>query len=117
VKQLFQLAGASSLSMKPAAPVLLAGPVLVLGVEGPSHSFVRFKSYSATARSTAQLWVLPPPTSPTSPNARTAAAATSMGESTNSGGTGSSAEWGVLASSSSRYGILRMHALYLLVLF
>jgi hypothetical protein len=114
VKQLFQLAGASSLSMKPAAPVLLAGPVLVLGVEGPSHSFVRFKSYSATARSTAQLWVLPPPTSP---NARTAAAATSMGESTNSGGTGSSAEWGVLASSSSRYGILRMHALYLLVLF
>lgn len=57
-KQLQQLAGASSLSMKPPTALMTHAPLLVLGVEGPSHSFVRFKSFSVMARSAAQLWKL-----------------------------------------------------------
>lgn len=45
-KKLLELAGASSLSMKPPLDLLLDGPALFLGIEGSSHSFVRFKSYT-----------------------------------------------------------------------
>jgi hypothetical protein len=87
-KQLQQLAGASSLSMKPPTSLLTNSPALVLGLEGPSHSFVRFKSFSLVAKSTTLLWKLSGTAS--SGEGSTAAAAASAGE------------FGILASSSSR---------------
>ena len=96
-KQLLQLAGASSLSMKPAPALLSAGPVLVLGLEGPSHSFVRFKSYSATARSSTQLWKLPTAAGSGS-SGQGGAVAAAVGTTAPADGS----DWGVIASSSSR---------------
>jgi hypothetical protein len=31
--------------MKPTQSVLMQGPVVVLGLEGPSHAFIKFKSF------------------------------------------------------------------------
>lgn len=96
-KQLQQLAGASSLSMKPPASLLTHAPVLVLGVEGPSHSFVRFKSFSLQARSATQLWKLTGESAQThTVSLSNIAGSASTGASINAG------EWGVLASSSTR---------------
>ena len=58
MKQLLQLAGASSLSMKPPTHLLADVPALVIGVEGPSHSFIRFKSYPVQPKSSELLWKL-----------------------------------------------------------
>ena len=95
-KQLLQLAGASSLSMKPALQLLTSAPVLVLGLEGPAHAFVRFKSFPVVARSPALLWKLSAPVLSDSATASTTTAVLSS-----AGAEGS--EWGVVASSSSRY--------------
>ncbi len=99
-KQLQTLAGASSLSMKPPLSLLTHSPVLVLGVEGPSHSFVRFKSFSATARSAVQLWKL------SGHNLHVEGGARHHGHSEEEAAVSLSAgvagEWGVLASSSTR---------------
>lgn len=43
-RKLADLAGQSSLSMKPSNTVLLGGPVLFLALEGASHSILRLKS-------------------------------------------------------------------------
>jgi hypothetical protein len=43
-KKLLDLAGQSSLSMKPPLSVLMAGPVLYLALEGNSHVILRLKS-------------------------------------------------------------------------
>jgi hypothetical protein len=43
-KKLLELAGQSSLSMKPSPAVLLTGPALFLALEGTSHSILRLKS-------------------------------------------------------------------------
>ena len=98
-KQLQQLAGASSLSMKPPASLLTHAPVLVLGVEGPSHSFVRFKSFSLQARSATQLWKLTGESSQSH-----VVSSSSIASSTFTGTSASinAGEWGVLASSSTR---------------
>ena len=94
-KQLLQLAGASSLSMKPALQLLTSAPVLVLGLEGPAHAFVRFKSFPVVARSPALLWKLSAPVLSDSATASTTAVLSSAGA--------EGTEWGVVASSSSRY--------------
>ena len=43
-KKLLELAGQSSLSMKPSLAVLMSGPVLYLALEGNSHVILRLKS-------------------------------------------------------------------------
>ncbi len=43
-KKLLELAGQSSLSMKPSLSVLMAGPVLYLALEGNSHIILRLKT-------------------------------------------------------------------------
>jgi hypothetical protein len=43
-KKLLDLAGQSSLSMKPSLAVLMGGPVLFLALEGNSHVILRLKS-------------------------------------------------------------------------
>jgi hypothetical protein len=43
-RKLSDLAGQSSLTMKPAYACLLGGPVLFLALEGASHSILRLKS-------------------------------------------------------------------------
>ena len=43
-RKLADLAGQSSLSMKPTNAALLGGPVLFLALEGASHSILRLKS-------------------------------------------------------------------------
>lgn len=82
-----QLAGASSLSMKPPTRLLADVPALVLGLEGPSHSFIRFKSYPLQPKSSELLWKLCSSCSVTSSSTADA---------------GIVGEFGVLASSSSR---------------
>lgn len=83
-KQMQGLAGASSLSMKPPLRLLRDGPVVALGLEGPVHAFIRFKSFTSATASTS-----------------------SFGHTTKTiwklnNTIGSEDEWGVLASSSSR---------------
>lgn len=86
--------------MKPPASLLTHAPALVLGVEGPSHSFVRFKSFSLQARSATQLWKL---TGESSQHAPAAASVANIATSSAPTGPGINAgEWGVLASSSTR---------------
>ena len=72
-KSLLEVSGASSLSMHPHYQSLIDTPVLMLGLEGPSHSFIRFKSFSIKSFDSVQpCWKL------------------------------NNDEWGVLASSSQR---------------
>lgn len=42
-KKLLELAGQSSLSMKPAVNTLLKGPCFIVALEGTSHSILRLK--------------------------------------------------------------------------
>ena len=89
--------------MKPAAALLSAAPVLVLGLEGPSHSFVRFKSYSTVARSAMQLWRLSAPTGTANSTSYVGARSVSTSAVGARADTeGQCGDWGVLASSSSR---------------
>jgi hypothetical protein len=78
--------------MKPPLALLTSAPVLVLGLEGPAHSFVRFKSYPVVAKSAALLWKL---TGHTHDGLVTERVAVPPGTVVG--------EYGVLASSSSRY--------------
>lgn len=95
-----ELAGASSLSMKPSLPCLIAAaqaqPVLFLGLEGPIHSFVRFKSFTVDARSSASLWSL------LSSSSSRRGGGNDGYSNRQQQGAAAGAEWGVLASSSSR---------------
>lgn len=73
VKILSEAAGMSSLTLKPSNQNMLTGPVVVLGLYGPIHAFVRLKSFqvqsargisSGNAASSTQavatsLWTLP----------------------------------------------------------
>jgi hypothetical protein len=74
--------------MKPPTSLLTTSPALVLGLEGPSHSFVRFKSFSLVAKSTMLLWKL--------------AGSSTSGDGSAAVGSASAGEFGILASSSSR---------------
>lgn len=100
--------------MKPTTSLLSAAPVLVLGLEGPSHSFVRFKSYSTVARSAVQLWRL------TSIGSGVGGGSSGANDAVSStaNDAGAQVDWGVLASSSSRYCIttaLSIHSFVLCV--
>ena len=77
-KTLLELTGASSLSLKPSLSHLTQGPAVFLGIEGPSHALIRLKSFGVAAKSTKCIWTLDV-----------------------SGAAGT--EWGIVASSSSRY--------------
>lgn len=80
--------------MKPPLSLLTCAPALVLGLEGPSHSFVRFKSYPLVAKSPVLLWKLTGHTHDGAATEEGLVAAVPQGTVVG--------EFGVLASSSSR---------------
>lgn len=91
VKTLSEAAGMSSLTLKPSNQTMLTGPVVVLGLYGPIHAFVRLKSFQVhTTRSS-----LLASTGGNAASVSSNAAAASLW-------TLPSGESGVLASSSSR---------------
>ncbi len=75
VKILTEAAGMSSLTLKPSNQTMLTGPVVILGLYGPMHAFVRLKSFqlhstrssllnatgniASGSSSTTSLWTLP----------------------------------------------------------
>mmetsp|Transcript_21765 Transcript_21765/g.36650 ORF Transcript_21765/g.36650 Transcript_21765/m.36650 type:complete len:1529 (+) Transcript_21765:1810-6396(+) len=101
-KKLMDLAGQSSLSMKPSLPVLMAGPVLFLALEGNSHVILRLKSILQQPLAAGGSGMQALHMNVYNPRGlEDAKAAAGFGSSSSLGQLGND-EWGLLASSSSR---------------
>lgn len=98
-QKLSEVAGMSSLTMKPSMDLLVRQPVTIIGVVGPAHSFVKLKSLG-TQNNSHQNFNLQPSRTSTS-NFNNASAGRSIWVLSEE--RGKEVEYGVLASSSPRY--------------